>query len=286
MILLWAAGLSLFEAVCHSFTTLATGGFSTRTQSIGEYSTLVQYIVICFMFLAGTNFSLHYMAVRGRLTAYFRDEEFRVYLLIIVAAIVLIFFNLRAQIGGALEENFRWAAFQVISIKTSTGYVNADYDLWPTFSRMMLLILMAIGGCGGSTAAGLKGIRVIILFKSLLRELKRLAHPNRVISIKMNGSPVSDVGVNAIITFTFAYFLILVVSALAISFSGLDMITAFSAVFATIGNVGPALGDVGPYSNYAGLENWVKLILIADMWLGRLEIFTVLMVFIPSTWRK
>jgi len=151
---------------------------------------------------------------------------------------------------------------------------------------MMLLMLMVFGGCGGSTGGGLKQIRMIILFKSLLRELKRLAYPNRVISIKMNGRPVADTAVNAVITFTFAYFLILVVSALAISFSGLDMVTAFSAAFASIGNVGPALGGVGPYSNYAGLEDWVKLILIGDMWLGRLEIFTVLMVFIPSTWRK
>ncbi len=277
LLCLWAK-LPLFDSTCISFSTLSTGGFTPTVLSIGFYSKPVaEYITMVFMFLAGMSFIVHYHVLRGNWRA-IRDDEFRLYIVIIVAAILLLvaaqgFTSLRAE------------TFQAISIMTTTGFVTSNFGSWASSARIVLLALMFIGACGGSTGGGIKAVRILTLMKHTRVMMRKAIFPNAVIPLKYNRKPLQEGIVRDIISFFFLYILVALVASVVLSFLGVGMETAVSAVAATLGNVGPGLGTVGPYSNYALLPGAAKFILIMCMWLGRLELFTVLMIFSPRLWK-
>jgi len=282
------AGLSFFEAVCHAMATMATGGFSTRNASIGAFgSPAVEWIVIVFMFLAGANFTLHYLALRGKIKAYLRDEEFRFYggMLLGVAALVSMLLFAAQQIPG-VHDTVRAACFQVVSIATTTGFGTADYLLWPPFVHAALLVLMAVGGCAGSTGGGIKVMRVMILLKQARMELKKLLHPRAVYTLWLNGRDLQPSLVTNVLGFFLLFMLVYVLGVLALTLGGRDLVTAVGATAATLGNIGPGLGEVGPASNYAGMTGGEKWLLVAFMLIGRLEIYTVLVLLSPDAWRR
>lgn len=284
-LLLLAARMNLHEALCHSFATMATGGFSTRTASIAGFNSLfVEAVVLVFMFLAGMNFTLHYHFLRGRTSAFWKSEEFRFYLgIVAVFTVLLTADNLLAgtlRAGGAL----RHSLFQVVSITTTTGFATADFGLWPATARFVLLFLMFVGGCAGSTGGSIKVVRVLIIFKQGLAELRKLLHPRAVIPVRIDGRSVpQDVVVN-ILGFLFLYIGLLFLSTLALTLMGLDILTAFSSVAASIGNIGPGLGAVGPAANYQHIPLAGKWLLSFCMLAGRLEIYTVLVIFTRDFW--
>jgi trk system potassium uptake protein TrkH len=277
LLCLWAK-LPLFDATCISFSTLSTGGFTPTVQSIGSYGNPVaEYIIMVFMFLAGMNFIVHYHVLRGRWKA-IRDDELRLYVIIIAVAIFLL-------IAAQGLSSYRAEAFQAISIMTTTGFVTADFGSWASSAKMVLLALMFIGGCGGSTGGAIKVVRVVTLIKHTGVMMRKAIFPNAVIPLKYNRKPLQEGVVRDVISFFFLYILVALVASVMLCFLGLDIETAVSAVAATLGNVGPGLGGVGPSLNYALLPAAAKSILIICMWLGRLELFTVLMLFSPRLWR-
>jgi len=277
-LLYFLARLPLFDSLCVSLSTMPTGGFAPHTESIGFYGNpLAEYIIMVFMFLAGTNFIIHYHLLR-RSFKILKDEEFRLYLIILAVAIALLVFSQGLN-------SYRQSMFQAISIMTTTGFVTADFGSWGFGARMVLLVLMFIGACGGSTGGGIKVVRALTLMKHTGVMMKRAISPKAVIPLKYNRKPLSGGIVRDIISFLFLYILVAVVAAIALSFLGLELETAISAVAATLGNVGPGLGGVGPVLNYAWLPSAAKSILIVCMWLGRLELFTVLMLLSPRFWK-
>lgn len=287
IILLMAGGMDLFEAACHTFGTLATGGFSTKNASLAAYSPYLQYVVIVFMVLAGINFSLHYRALLGRPLTYFRDSELKLFLALVGGFSLIIFIRLAAS-GSypTMEETFRHSLFQVASILTTTGYATADFELWPTLPIVLLLLAMFIGGSAGSTGGGIKVLRLILLLKQGHRELKRLIHPHGVYALKLGGQAVPAEVLNAVWGFLALYLLLFMTGFLAMAGLGLDLTTAFSSVLACIGNIGPGLGAVGPTDNFAGIPATGKWVLTLCMLLGRLEIYTVIILLVPEFWRR
>ena len=283
----WLAGMDAFDAISHAFSTVAIGGFSTHDASMGYFqSPLIEGVAVVFMLLAGANFGLHFMAWRRvSLRPYASDSEFKVYLFILsmvamVGAAYLYFTGTFADPGSALHHGI----FQAVSIGTTTGYTTALYHTWPGFLPVLLLFVSFIGGCAGSTGGGLKVIRFILLFKQGVRELKRLVHPNAQIVVKVGSKPMEDKVIEAVWGFFSAYVAVFTVMMLLLMMSGLDQITAFSAVAASMNNLGPGLGDVG--ENYAGINDFSKWVLCIAMLLGRLEIFTLLVLFTPAFWRR
>ena len=273
----WAK-LPLFDSTCISFSTLSTGGFTPTVESIGAYGNpVVENITMVFMFLAGMSFILHYHVLRGNWRA-IKEDEFRLYIIIIAAAIFLL---VAAQGFGS----YRAEMFQAVSIMTTSGFVTADFGSWHSSAKMVLLALMFIGACGGSTGGGIKVVRVVTLIKHTGVMMRKAIFPNAVIPLKYNRKPLQDGIVRDIISFLFLYVLVALVASVALSFLGLNIETAISAVAATLGNVGPGLADVGPTSNYAWLPDAAKFILIMCMWFGRLELFTVFMIFSPRFWK-
>ncbi len=285
---LMLAGMNLFDAVCHSFATMATGGFSNHDASVGGYATpAVEWIIIVFMLMAGTNFSLHYLALTGRVRAYARDEEFRFYLLVVgTAAALLTVVLLAARLYAGAETAVRLAVFQVVSIITTTGFGTADYLLWPPFAHAVLLMLMAVGGCAGSTGGGIKVVRLLILLKTAKLELRRMLHPRAVFTLWFNGRAVSPVLQTNILGFFLLYMVVYGTGVLVLTLGGRDLVTSVGATAATLGNIGPGLGLVGPAGNYAALLDWEKWLLMSFMLIGRLELFTVLVLFLPGAWRR
>jgi trk system potassium uptake protein TrkH len=272
------ARLPLFDSTCISFSTLSTGGFTPTVQSIGFYGNPVaEGIIVVFMFLAGMSFIVHYHVLRGNWRA-IKDDEFRLYIVIIVAAIFLL-------IAAQGFTSYRAETFQAISIMTTTGFVTSNFGSWASSARMVLLALMFIGACGGSTGGGIKVVRIITLMKHTRVMMRKAIFPNAVIPLKYNRKPLQEGIVRDIISFFFLYILVALVASVVLCFLGLDVETAVSAVAATIGNVGPGLGTVGPDLNYALLPGAAKFILTICMWLGRLELFTVLMMFSPRLWK-
>ena len=277
LLCLWA-DLPLFDSTCISFSTLSTGGFTPTVASIGSYGKPVaEYITMVFMFLAGMSFIVHYQVLRGNWKA-IRDDEFRLYIIIIAAAIFLL-------VTAQGFSSYRPEVFQAISIMTTTGFVTADFAIWASSAKMVLLALMFIGACGGSTGGGIKMVRVVTLLKHTGVMMRKAIFPNAVIPLKYNRRPLQEGIVRDIISFFFLYIIVALVASVMLCFSGLDIETAVSAVAATLGNVGPGLGGVGPDSSYALLPGAAKSILIVCMWLGRLELFTVLMMFSPRLWK-
>jgi len=285
-LLLLLGGLNLHEALCQTFGTMATGGFSTRSASIaGFHSLFVEAVVVVFMLLAGMNFSLHLHSLRGKPSAYWKSEEFRFYLGIIsVFAVLLTINNL---VGGAYRasEAARYSVFQTVSITTTTGFSTADFGGWSSSAQLILLFLMFVGGCAGSTGGSVKVLRVVILLKQGMAELKKLLHPRAVIPVRIDGRTVPPGVVVNILGFLLLYIGLLVLSTLAMTFMGLDLITAFSSVAASIGNIGPGLGGVGPAANYQAIPLAGKWLLSFCMLAGRLEIYTVLVLFTRDFWK-
>ncbi|MGM0410696.1 MAG: TrkH family potassium uptake protein, partial [Bacillota bacterium] len=283
IILLFYFGMPLFDSIIHSFGTISTGGFSLSPFSIKIYNSLkLEIIVIIFMFLSGINFSLYY-AFKNKKNTFFKNEELQFYIIIIIIFTLAITINLNFEIYKNIFESFRYALFQVISVITTTGYATINFDLWPSFSRWLLLILMVIGGCAGSTAGGIKIIRIIILFKTVKNEMKKLLHPGISNNITINNEIISsDLTKNTLIFF-FLYFFIICIAIILLTVTGLDLISALSATVSCLGNVGPGLKLIGPLNSFASLTPFARIVLIVCMFLGRLELYTVL-VFIFIDW--
>ncbi|KPJ61571.1 MAG: potassium transporter [Latescibacteria bacterium DG_63] len=286
-LLLKLAGMSWFDALCHTFGTMATGGFSTQNGSIGHYnSAFVDYVVIAFMILAGTNFALHYRALKGKPLVYFKDREAMFFAGIIAVAVLLIGADVWRVTGHHVTGTLQNTIFQVVSILTTTGYTTTDYEKWSKLSQVILYFLMFFGGCAGSTGGGLKIIRTMILFKLGINEIKRLIHPQAVFAVHVGNKVipreiVTNIGGFFLLHVGLTGFGILFMSAL-----GLDFETAFGSVAANINNIGPGLGAVGPTDNYANIPIIGKWFLCFLMLAGRLEIFTVLILLTASFWKK
>ena len=282
---LTAAGMSLFDAVCHSMTTMAAGGFSPHPLSIAGYgSAAIEWIVIVFMFIAGANFALQYRAVSGARTALVRDEELRAYsgvVLVAVAAIVI--FLMRGGMGAA--DSIRHGAFQVVSILTTTGYASVDFQLWSDQAKMVLFLLMFVGGCAGSAAGGPKVVRHVLMARYTLRELRRVLHPRAVLPVKLGGRVVPEQTLRDVQVFMLFYLLSFSVGAAVVVGLGADLISGLSATIACLGNIGPGFESVGPMANFAGLHPISKVVLTLEMWIGRLEVLTVLVFFRLEVWR-
>ncbi|MES9928564.1 MAG: potassium transporter TrkG, partial [Candidatus Thiodiazotropha sp. 6PDIVS] len=287
MLAYWLAGMEPFDAMGHAFSTVAIGGFSTHDESIGFYdSTLIEMIAVVFMLLSGINFALHFLAFRRRsLRTYFEDPEFRGYITVLFIVIVLVSIALYTMgVYSSWGESITRGLFQAVSIGTTTGFTTADYSLWPGFISILLLFSSFIGGCAGSTGGGIKVIRFLLLVKQGLREINRLIHPNAEIPIRVGGKTIPWRVVDAVWGFFALYVASFGVMYLALASTGLDLMTSFSAVGASINNLGPGLGDVG--AHYASLNDPAKWILCFAMMLGRLEIFTLLVLLTPAFWRK
>ncbi len=294
IILLWLGGMTLFDSLCHTFGTMATGGFSTKNTSISHYNSIyIETVIIVFMFLAGTNFALHYRALRGNINSYFKDTEFRFYCSVIIISITLITWNIvkfKNNDGSipfdSVWDALRYASFQVLSITTTTGYGTADFEMWPYLSQFILITLMFYGGCAGSTGGGMKQLRFLLLIKQSGAEIKRLIFPHAVLPVRVNERIVPSEVLTHVLGFFFFFIGIFAIVTCIMSTLGLDLLTAASCTIATMANIGPGLGDVGPIDNYAHIATAGKFILTFCMLLGRLEIYTVLILFSPSFWKK
>lgn len=286
-ILLMLGGMSLFDALCHTFATMATGGFSTRNASIAAYpSAYIQWVLTFFMLLAGANFALHYRFIFHGWRSYRRDREFLVYLGIIgVSSLAIYWSNLDYYLQRG-EAAIRDAVFQVVSIQTTTGFVTADYEQWSTVSQLILFLLMFVGGSAGSTGGGIKVVRIYLLGKFVLAELTRLLHPHAIIPVRMRQQTISRDVVTNVLGFFVLYVVVFAIGTLLVAGLGYDIATSFGAVAATLGNVGPGLGDVGAVDNYAHFPKSGKWLLSVLMLLGRLELYTVLILLLPAYWRR
>ncbi len=286
-VLLMQGGMDFFDATCHSFATMATGGFSTKNASLAAYdSAYLDAIVTLFMFLAGINFSLHYHALRGRIDNFLRNEEFLFYLGLTCSATLLLVIINQGNAYASLFDNLRYSAFQAVSILTTTGFGTADYEGWPVLAQYLLVLLMFVGGCAGSTGGGMKVARILLLFKHARVQLSRLIHPRAVLLVKLGRTPVDRDVMAAILGFFALFMGVFVVASCLLAATGVDLITSGAAVIATLSNIGPGLGSVGPTDNYAHLPELAKGILVVCMLMGRLELYTVLVLLLPSFWRR
>lgn len=286
IIFLKYAGTTLYDAVLHAFSTMATGGFSPKNESIAAFGNpVIEVIIIIFMFIAGANFSLFYTTLRVDRTSLIKDKEFQAYFLIIFISIIIVTYELYNW-DETLSNALRHAGFQVIAIMTTTGFVTTDFNLWPESTKIILLLLMFIGGSAGSTGGAMKVIRVILLIKFGIRGIYKAIHPKMVKPIMLGNTPIQDEVMHAILSFFVLYLLVFVGSALILSMLGLDVVTSISASATTIGNVGPGLSLVGPMANFSSIPVIGKITLILNMWIGRLEVLTVLILFVPYFWKE
>lgn len=285
ILLLLAGGLDWFEALTLSFGTAGTGGFAILNSGISSYSPYVQYVITVFMILFGIDFSLYYMLFFRQAKHIFKSDELKAYIGVIIISILLIFINCRDLFATA-EEAFRHIAFTVGSIITTTGYATTDFNLWPEFSKIIILVLMFSGACAGSTGGGIKVSRILILFKSIIKEIRITAHPRTTIKLKMNGRLLEHETVRGVNVYMAAYSSIFFLALLIISLDNFDFATNFTAVVSTLNNIGPGFNVVGPMGNFAGFSDLSKIVMSICMLTGRLEIFPMLVLFSPYTWRK
>ena len=286
ILLLWVGEMDFFDSVCHSFATMATGGFSTKNTSIIGFSAYSQYVIIVFMFLAGTNFTLHYFFLHRQFKKVFSNEEYRLYFWIVAMVTVFITVGLLVYGMPDVEKAFRDTLFTVVSIVTTTGFVTANYYAWPSYLWMLIFALMFIGGSAGSTGSGVKMIRFLLLIRNSWQELKRSIHPQAIIPVKYNGKSVSQQMILNVMAFFLMYVLVFSAGTILLSLLGVGFETAIGASIATLGNIGPGIGHVGPVDNYAFFPDMAKWVLSFLMLLGRLELFTILIVISPAFWRR
>ena len=287
IVFLMFGGMSLFDALNHTFTTMPTGGFSTKNTSIAHYdSVYIDGVIILFMLLAGINFSLHYQMLRGKPLAFWRDSECRFFLGTVFVLIFVMSIDVYGSVYETIGSALRYASFQVVSILTTTGYATADYESWPAMSQLILLLCMFLGASAGSTGGGVKCLRAMLCFKYCYRELFALVHPRAVTHIKIAGKPVPDDVMRSVMGFLALYLGLFAASSVVLAGMGVDFVTAFGAVASSIGNIGPGFGMVGPAENYALIPDMGKWLLIWCMLLGRLEIFTVIILLVPEFWRR
>ncbi len=283
--LLWFGGMTVFDALCHTFGTMATGGFSTKNAGIMHFqSAYIEYVIAFFMLLAGANFALHYRFLQRKATAYQKNTEFRSYIGIILSVTLFLMVITHIQNFYDYSEAFRKGLFQVVSLMTTTGFHSADYELWSTPAQFLLVMLMFIGGCAGSTGGGIKVVRIVLIFKHLAAQLKRLVHPHAVIPVRLNNKSVSREAITDILGFLLVYMLLFAISSFVMTLMGLDLISSVSTVISTLGNIGPGIGTIGPTENFAHIPAAGKWFLSFLMLAGRLEIFTVLIIFNRHFW--
>jgi len=279
-------GMGWFDAVCHGFTTMATGGFSTKNASIAYYdSAYIDAVSTLFMFMAGVNYTLYFNALRGDIGRFWQSSEFRFYITVTSLAIAGVALH-ELDSYGSIVSSLRYASFQVVSIITTTGYATADYEIWSHHSQMLLMLLMFFGGMIGSTAGGMKQVRVLLMIKQGYREIYQLIHPRAVTSLKLDGKNISKELLGSIWGFLFLFLLICTVGMLFLTTLGVDLVTSATTVLSAISNVGPALGTAGPTDNYASIPEAGKWVLIFCMLAGRLEIYTVVVLMVPIFWKK
>mgnify|MGYP003293297278 CR=1 FL=1 len=285
VVFLLCGGMSLFEAVCTAFGTAGTGGFGVKNDSLASYSPYLQNVTTVFMLLFGVNFSIYYLILLRQFRSVIRDEELRLYLGLAAVSTALIVWNIR-PLYETMGETLRHAAFQVSTIMTTTGYATTDFDLWPSFSKGILLMLMVVGASAGSTGGGFKCIRVLLLFKILRRNIRQILNPQKVMVVRSNGKVVDEKVLSNTNAYLAAYMIITILSVLVISLDGFGFETNLSAVLACFNNIGPGMATVGPTCNYAAYSSLSKIILSLDMLAGRLEIFPILVLLSGSTWTR
>lgn len=285
IVMLLFGGMDLFAASVHAFGTAGTGGFGIKADSIAGYSPYIQWVMTVFMLIFGVNFNIYFLITVRRFKSVLSSEELWVYLGIVAVSVTAIAFNIR-HLYSTVEETLRHAAFQVMTIVSTSGFATTDFNLWPQFAKGLLLVLMLIGACAGSTAGGLKVSRVIILFKSIRRELKKMIHPRSVSTVRLEGKSVDDATISGVGVYFALFIAIQFAVFLLISFEPFDFETRFSSVLACFNNVGPGFGAVGPAGNYAAYSDFSKILLSVSMLFGRLEIYPIIFLLSPSVWRK
>ena len=286
IVLLLVGGMPLYDAAIHAFGTAGTGGFSCRNLSVGAYDSVYFDVVIgVFMLLFGVNFNLYYFLLIRRFRDVLHSEELRAYLLIVAASVLAIAVNI-SHLYQSFAASLRYAFFQVSSIITTTGYATADFNAWPAFSKAILVILMFVGACAGSTGGGMKVARIVILAKTSVCDMRKMLHPNAVATVRFEGKPIGEKNIRSVHLFLTVYLIVFTVSCLLLSLEEMDLVTTFTAVAACMNNIGPGLEVVGPMGNFASFSPWAKLLLSFDMLVGRLEIFPMLLLFAPSIWKR
>lgn len=281
----WVLGMSFFDAVNHALTTMATGGFSTKNASMAAFGPTIQYVTVLFMFLAGTNYIIHYLWLTGKFKSIIKNDEHKVYWSIVIGLTIFITIGLLRVTDSGMENSFRDALFQVVSIITTTGFVTADYTSWAPTLTIICIGIMFLGASAGSTAGGIKLIRHLVFAKSIYIEFKKILHPHAIAPIKINKHVVAPKIKMHILVFLLLYLSTITLGTVLVSMYGLDLETSFGAVLTSISNVGPGIGDVGPLNNFSGLPVGVKWILSMIMLMGRLELFTVLVLLSPHFWK-
>ncbi|MEW5909377.1 MAG: TrkH family potassium uptake protein [Thermodesulfobacteriota bacterium] len=285
--LLILGGMTLFDATCHTFTTMPTGGFSPKNASIAHYNSLfIDMVIILFMLLAGINFSLHYKFLKGESLAFWKDSECRFFIGLVGILILVVSVNIYGSVYDSAGRALRYGAFQVASIITTRGYVTADWEKWPAMSQLILILCMFLGACAGSTGGGVKTIRVMLYLKYCYKELFYLIHPKSVSHVKIGGKVIPEDIIRSVLGFLGLYIALFAVCTVLLSSMGVDFITSISAVATTLGNTGPGLGLVGPTDNFSQIPYLGKWLLIWCMLLGRLEIYTMIIFLVPEFWRK
>ncbi len=281
------AGLSIYDSIIHALGTAGTGGFSNMNSSIATFNNpAVEWIIAIFMMIFGVNFTLYYQVVKGNIKNALNNEELKYYVLIIIVAVVFITINILDIYDWNIGEAIRASTFQVSSIVTSTGFATADFNLWPTMSKMIIMFLMLVGAMAGSTGGGIKTIRFVIILKAIRREINKILHPKRIQSVKIDGKVVQEETISGVFLFIGAYAVISLIAMFIISFDGFDMLTTTTSVITTMSNIGPGLEMVGPVGNFSAFSGLSKLVLSFCMLAGRLEIYPMLIMFSPSIWKK
>lgn len=286
-IFLKSAGLSWYDSIIHALGTAGTGGFSNMNASVAAFNNpAVEWIITIFMLLFGVNFVLYFQLIRGNVKAFFKSEELKWYLIAVFASIIIIAVNIIPFNHGDVTKSIRDSAFQVSSIVTTTGYATVNFNLWPTLSKVILIMLMFMGAMAGSTGGGIKTIRIVIIFKAIRREIDKILHPRRVKSVKIDGNVVEEETISGVFLFIFAYIIISLIAIFIVSFDNFDITTTVTSVIATLSNIGPGLEMVGPVGNFSAFSDLSKLVLSFCMLAGRLEIYPMLILFSPSLWKK
>ena len=281
------AGLSFYDAIIHALGTAGTGGFSNKNASVAAFNNpAAEWIITVFMLLFGVNFALYFYVIKGKIKEALMGEELRFYILTVISATVLITINILDINGWNIGESIRQSAFQVSSIMTTTGYATTDFNLWPTFSKIILLVLMFFGGMAGSTAGGVKNIRIVILAKTVRREINKILHPKSVKCVKIDGRVVSEEVTSSVALYIVAYAMITLVAMFIVSIDGFDFTTTTTSVLTTMNNVGPGFEMVGPVGNFSAFSGLSKIVLSLCMLIGRLEIYPILIMFSSSLWKR